>query len=94
MSLSLFVHGTKMLSIIHETMIRLIGMDTTILGEIFQPFVSSSKNLNNPALDAGNGAPFFLSPMVIFTSQKLNIKTLFIIENYVVNHSFLGMVLV
>ncbi|GIS96318.1 MAG: hypothetical protein CM1200mP23_1240 [Nitrososphaerota archaeon] len=25
------------------------------------PLVSSSKNLNNPALDAGNGAFFFLS---------------------------------
>jgi hypothetical protein len=27
---------------------------------IFTPFVSSSKNLNNPALEAGRGAFFFL----------------------------------
>ena len=32
----------------------------TISGFTFIPFVSSSKNLNSPALDAGNGAFFFL----------------------------------
>ena len=29
-------------------------------GFTFTPLVSSSKNLNNPALEAGNGAFFFL----------------------------------
>jgi len=60
---------------------RLIGIDTTIFGLIFQPFVSSSKNLNSPALDAGNGAPFFLLLMVIDSSQNFDIKTLLIIQN-------------
>ena len=32
----------------------------TISGFTFIPLVSSSKNLNSPALDAGNGAFFFL----------------------------------
>lgn len=32
----------------------------TTSGFIFIPFVSSSKNLNKPALDAGRGAFFFL----------------------------------
>ena len=32
----------------------------TSSGFIFIPFVSSSKNLNSPALGAGNGAFFFL----------------------------------
>lgn len=32
----------------------------TTSGFTFTPFVSSSKNLNKPALDAGNGAFFFL----------------------------------
>lgn len=32
----------------------------TSSGFIFIPLVSSSKNLNNPALDAGKGAFFFL----------------------------------
>jgi len=57
-------------------MIRLIGIVTTILGSILKPFVSSSKNRNSPALDAGSGAPLFLLLMVIFQSKKINIKTL------------------
>jgi len=32
----------------------------TISGLIFVPLVSSSKNLSNPALEAGKGAFFFL----------------------------------
>lgn len=32
----------------------------TISGFTLTPLVSSSKNLNNPALEAGNGAFFFL----------------------------------
>ncbi len=36
------------------------GIDTTILGSNLNPFVSSSKNRNKPALDAGTGAPFFV----------------------------------
>jgi hypothetical protein len=35
-------------------------MPSTISGFILMPFVSSSKNLNNPALEAGSGAFFFL----------------------------------
>jgi len=57
-------------------MIRLIGIDITIFGLTFQPFVSSSKNRNSPALDAGSGAPFFLLLIVIFQNKKINIKTL------------------
>ena len=49
----------KILSIAHETTIILIGTITTIFGETFTPLVSSSKNRNSPALDAGNGLLFF-----------------------------------
>ena len=51
--------GMNNLSIAQETIIRLIGTTTTILGDTFTPFVSSSKNLKRPALDAGNGLLFF-----------------------------------
>lgn len=44
---------------------RLIGIDTTILGFTLTPLVSSSKNLKRPALDAGKGA-LFLSAMINF----------------------------
>jgi len=46
------------MSITHETTIKLIGIDTTILGSNLNPFVSSSKNLMRPPLDAGSGADF------------------------------------
>jgi hypothetical protein len=46
------------MSINHETTIKLIGMVTTIFGSILNPFVSSSKNLIRPPLDAGSGADF------------------------------------
>ena len=52
---------TKNSSSAQETAIKLIGIDIMIFGLILTPLVSSSKNLNNPALDAGNGAFFFLS---------------------------------
>ena len=52
---------TKNSSSAHETTIKLIGIDIMIFGLILTPLVSSSKNLNNPALDAGNGAFFFVS---------------------------------
>lgn len=42
----------------------------TISGFIFIPLVSSSKNLNNPALEAGKGAFFFL----VITDQKVVIR--------------------
>jgi len=45
------------MSIIHDTTIRLIGMETTILGSTLKPFVSSSKKRSRPALEAGSGAP-------------------------------------
>ena len=51
--------GMNNLSIAQEPIIRLIGTTTTILGDTFTPFVSSSKNLKRPALDAGNGLLFF-----------------------------------
>ena len=38
--------------------LRLMGIDTTIFGSILNPFVSSSKNLMRPPLDAGSGADF------------------------------------
>jgi len=66
-----------------------MGIDTTIFGSTLKPFVSSSKNRNSPALDAGSGALFFLLLMVIFQSKKINIKTLLLLQNLVLNHSFL-----
>lgn len=53
------------MSIAHEITIKLIGMDTTILGSILNPFVSSSKNLMRPPLDAGSGADFLLLLIMI-----------------------------
>ncbi len=57
---------------------------STISGLILTPSVSSSKNLRRPALDAGNGLPFFL-PLIAFSlyhvvallkyvAQRLGIK--------------------
>jgi hypothetical protein len=48
-------------------MIKLIGTTTTILGETLTPFVSSSKNLKRPALEAGSGLLLFLSANVSHT---------------------------
>ena len=59
--------GMNNLSIAQETRTRLIGTTTTIFGETLTPFVSSSKNLNRPALDAGNGLLLFLSANVFDT---------------------------
>jgi len=70
------------MSIAHESAIRLIGMVTTIFGSILNPLVSSSKNLNSPALDAGSGALFFLSPMVALPSQDFRIKTLLLVFQF------------
>jgi len=58
-------HGARNISINHETIIKLIGIDTTIFGSTFHPLVSSSKNLMRPPLDAGSGAYFFLSAITI-----------------------------
>jgi len=64
-------------SIAHETTIRLIGILTTTLGSILNPFVSSSKNLIKPPLDAGRGADFLLLLlMVIFQNNDFDINTL------------------
>ena len=57
--------GINNLSIAQETIIRLIGTITTIFGETLTPFVSSSKNLKRPALDAGSGLLLFLSANVL-----------------------------
>ena len=56
-----------------ETTIRLIGTEMTIFGSTLIPFVSSSKNLKRPALDAGNAALVFLSAMT--QTQKFRIKS-------------------
>ena len=52
-------------------MIRLIGTVTTIFGSTLNPFVSSSKNLKRPALDAGNAAFVFLSWVALCASFQL-----------------------
>ena len=71
------LHFAKNNSIAHETNIRLIGIEMTILGSILMPFVSSSKNLSKPALDAGNGALFF------FFSAKTFFRFKFWNKNFV-----------
>ena len=63
------------MSITHETAMRLIGIEITILGSILNPFVSSSKKRIRPPLDAGNGADFFLLLMVALL-PNFYIKTL------------------
>ena len=67
------------MSIAHDIAIRLIGIVTTIFGSILNPFVSSSKNLNSPALEAGSGAPFFLLLIVDLQGQNFRIKTLLLV---------------
>ena len=78
-TLPFFNHGTRKMSIAHEIAIRLIGIVTTIFGSILNPLVSSSKNRNSPALDAGSGAPFFLLLIVDLPSQDFRIKTLLLV---------------
>ena len=57
----------------------LIGIEMMIFGSILNPFVSSSKNLSRPALDAGSGAFFFLpSAMPSIENRKVKIKTFLI----------------
>ena len=63
------------MSIAHEIAIKLIGIDTTILGSNLNPFVSSSKKRMSPPLDAGSGADFFLLLMVAMLTN-FYIKTL------------------
>ena len=53
-------HGVKNVFRIHDMAINALGMATTISGRILYPLVSSSKNLNRPALEAGRGADFLL----------------------------------
>jgi len=65
--------GINKISSTHETIIRLIGTARTIRGSTFTPFVSSSKNLKRPALDAGSAALVFLSAMT--QTKKLRIKS-------------------
>jgi len=56
----------------------LIGIEMIIFGSILTPFVSSSKNLSRPALDAGSGAFFFLSAILSIENKKVKIKTFLI----------------
>jgi hypothetical protein len=50
----------NMILIIIEIAIKAPVTPRTISGLTFTPLVSSSKNLSKPALEAGNGAFFFL----------------------------------
>ena len=72
------IYGIRSRSIAHETAIMLIGIEMIIFGSILTPFVSSSKNLSRPALDAGSGAFFFLSAMPCNKNKKVKIKTFLI----------------
>ena len=65
--------GINRISSNHDTMIKLIGTEITIFGFTLIPFVSSSKNLKRPALEAGNAALVFLS--AIIQIKKLRIKS-------------------
>ena len=60
----------KIRSSAHETATMLTGIQMMIFGSIFTPLVSSSKNLNSPALDAGSGAFFFLSAMPNLKAER------------------------
>jgi len=80
--LPFFNHGARKISIAHEIAIRLMGIVTTIFGSILNPLVSSSKNLNSPALDAGSGALFFLLLIVALPSQDFRIKTLLLVFQF------------
>ncbi len=81
--LPFFNHGARKRSIAHESAIRLIGMVITIFGSILNPLVSSSKNLNSPALDAGSGALLlFLLLIVALPSQDFRIKTLLLVFQF------------
>ena len=71
-------YGIKNRSNAQEATIRLIGIEMIIFGSTLTPFVSSSKNLSRPALDAGSGAFFFLSAMPCNKSKKVKIKTFLI----------------
>jgi hypothetical protein len=55
------------------------GIETIILGSTLNPFVSSSKKRNRPALEAGNGALFFLLLMTNFQEKDLTIKTFLLV---------------
>jgi len=55
-----------------------IGIEMMIFGSILNPFVSSSKNLSRPALDAGSGAFFFLSAILSIENRMVKIKTFLI----------------
>ena len=72
------IYGIRSRSIAHEAAIMLIGIEMIIFGSILTPLVSSSKNLSRPALDAGNGAFFFLSAILSIESRSVKIKTFLI----------------
>ena len=54
------VYTGNIILIIKDIPIREPDIVKTISGFILKPFVSSSKNLNSPALEAGIGADFFI----------------------------------
>ena len=61
----------------HEIVTMLIGIQMMILGSIFTPLVSSSKNLSRPALDAGSGAFFFLPSAILVMRHNGKDKNFF-----------------
>jgi len=77
------------MSIVHERTIKLIGMLTTILGSNLNPFVSSSKNLISPPLEAGSGADFLLLLIANSQDQDFDIKTLLTCQVLILNKKFL-----
>ena len=77
------------MSIVHERTIKLIGMLTTILGSSLNPFVSSSKNLISPPLEAGRGADFLLLLIANSQDHDFDIKTLLASPVLVLNKRFL-----
>ena len=60
MQVFILVQTGKITLIIKDTPINAPVIPRTISGFTLNPLVSSSKNLNSPALDAGRGAFFFL----------------------------------
>ena len=72
-----FRHDEKKSFRIHEIPIRADGIEITTSGLNLYPLVSSSKNLNSPALDAGSGADFLLLLMIFLIQGPLN-KYLFV----------------
>jgi hypothetical protein len=66
-----------------ETAIKAPAIPKIISGFTFIPFVSSSKNLNRPALEAGNGAFFFAFLLITKKFNDGNKYITVLIVNYI-----------